>query len=98
MSTSLPTLTPPTPATITATQFIYLLSLYPSAVERAYQQNPRLKGGKKLADALADDRWRYEELPGIISGRRADAGKGGGNERGAWLEKGELERLVGWKM
>lgn len=72
-----------------------------------------MKDARKLSQALEDDRWRYEELGGIVEGRRGgqesgkvqDGGEDWGKERegvgagaGAWLDKGEVERLVGWKM
>lgn len=89
--------TPPSAETITTGQFNHILSLYPSTVEKAYQQNGRLKDSKKnpnkLSDALDDDRWRYDQLPGVLAARGVDT-----DGEGQWLEKEELERLVGWKM
>jgi hypothetical protein len=88
----------PSPASITASQFTKLLALYPSTVRVVYQQNIRLRDPQKLAKALEDDQWRYDELPVIVSARKSSgrAGKDGGS--GPWLEKAELERLVNWKM
>ena len=89
---------PPTPETITPSQLTHLLSAYPVTLEKAYKLNTRLKDPKKLSRALEDDRWRYDELPRILAARRV-GGKGDEKSEGApWLEKGELERLVGWKM
>ena len=93
--------TPPSAETITTTQFNHILSLYPFTVEKAYQQNGRLKDSKKnpkkLSDALDDDTWRYDHLPGVLAARKAGRGADRDGE-GPWLEKEELERLVGWKM
>lgn len=63
-----------------------------------------MKDPKKLSRALEDDRWRYDDLPRIVAkrkrGKKLEVGADGG-EKGvdeAWLEKGELEGLVEWKM
>ncbi len=89
---------PPTPGTITPYQLKHLLSFYPATVEKPYKLNTRLKDPKKLSAALRDDRWRYDELPRILAARRADGEEDEKDEAAPWLEKGELERLVGWKM
>ena len=89
---------PPNPRTITPSQFTHLLSFYPVTVEKAYKLNTRLKDPKKLSSAQADERWRYDELPRILAARRADGKEGEKGKDAPWLEKGELERLVGWKM
>lgn len=88
----------PSPASIIASQFTNLLALYPSTVRVVYQQNARLRDPQKLAKALEDDHWRYDELPVIVSARKSSGrvGKDGGSE--PWLEKAELEMLVNWKM
>jgi hypothetical protein len=97
MSTPLPQR--PSPSSITATQLNRILSLYPSTLEAVYKRNSRLKDPKKLAQAIKDDTWRYEELPRIVAGRRGEKqGDSADGSKGAWLEKAELEKLVGWKM
>lgn len=92
---------PPTAATITGPQFAHALSLYRATVARAYGRNARLREPKKLSDALDDDAWRYDQLPRTLAARGAGgtaAAGGGGGPSSSWLEKGELERLVAWKM
>ena len=63
--------------------FDHLLSLYDKVVEAVYQS--RIKDSKKLAEALEDDRWRYQELPETLA------------EDDARITKPQLERLVRWK-
>ncbi|ERF71142.1 hypothetical protein EPUS_05971 [Endocarpon pusillum Z07020] len=89
---------PPAPETITPSQLAYLLSIYPVTLEKAYKLNTRLKDPKKLSGALEDDRWRYDQLPRILAARRAVGKEGEKGEGAPWLEKAELERLVGWKI
>ncbi len=89
---------PPIPGTITLSQLTRLLSLYPVTVEKAYKLSTRLKDPKKLSGALQDDKWRYDELPTILAARRQVGKEDEKDEAAPWLEKGELERLVGWKM
>ena len=85
------TLSPPSPTSTTHTQFNHLLSLYASVLKRVYEG--KIKDGKKLAQALDDEAWRYEGLVKQVKGR-----KGKDDKTGGWLEKAELERLVRWKM
>ncbi len=90
---------PPTPGILTPSQLTRLLSFYPATVDKAYKLNTRLKDPKKRSAALQDDSWRYDELPRILAARRADGREEKKKDEAApWLEKAELERLVGWKM
>lgn len=62
------------------------LTLYPTVLERVYKTlRPKLD----LREILADDGWRYQELPAALSGSKG-AGDG--------LSKDQLARLVKWKM
>ena len=79
--------TAPSASTITPAQFTDLLALYPAALSAAY--DAKIADGKKRAQALEDDAWRYGELPTAVTERK-------GKEK--CLQKAELERLVGWKM
>lgn len=95
----------PNPLSLTHPQLTHLLTLYPPTLHACYALNPRLKSATRLADALADDAWRYDELGRRVAGRRRRERGGKGGEEGGegeeagWLEKeGELDRLVGWKM
>jgi hypothetical protein len=59
-------------------------------VEKVYAQ--KLKHDvKKVKDAMARDHWRFEDLPAQFEGS-LKAGKY------AELAKGDVERLVQWKM
>ena len=78
---------PPSPSTITPAQFADLLGLYRAALSAVY--DAKIADGKKRAQSLEDDKWRYGELPSLLGERK-------GKEK--CLEKAELERLVRWKM
>jgi hypothetical protein len=102
----------PTAAAVTHAQFAHLLSLYPAVVRRVYAARivkhadtaMTEKEGKRLADALDDDAWRYGGLVQLVRRRRRPEGKEEeekekeGGVGGGWLDKAELERLVRWKM
>ena len=73
------------PDSITSATISQCLKLYTQVVERVYKQ--KIKSAK-LPSALADDKWRYDELPKAMKVRGLKQG----------LKKSELERLVQWKM
>ncbi|KAL4888441.1 hypothetical protein BDV59DRAFT_196487 [Aspergillus ambiguus] len=92
---------PTDPQTITPDTFRQLLARYPQTVEavarRKASQPARRKHAVPRSEAeiqtavtqyLELDKWRYEELPGVV---RSRAG-------GEYLSREEVERLVEWKM
>ena len=78
-----------TPATITIAQIKHCLSLYPKVIEKHYKS--KIKDHKKVPEALARDKWRYDELSPSL--RPQDD-----NGTGTSMSLEQLERLVQWKM
>ena len=95
------------PSKITRKTFSRLLSLYPDTVEGVYREKLSKKKKPKnaksgnsdpneeaLKEFLKLDRWRYETLTEILSGRRDKRGRG----EDVFLEKEELVGLMDWKL
>ena len=78
-----------TPATITIAQIKHCLSLYPKVIEKHYKS--KIKDQKKVPEALARDKWRYDELPPSLVPQN-DRG------HGTSMSLEQLEKLVQWKM
>ncbi|MCJ1243436.1 hypothetical protein MMC30_000633 [Trapelia coarctata] len=90
----------PTPSTLTYPSLSALLALYAPLLTHASSTKSR-KGWKSVQEL---DVLRYETLPARVRERRSASfkdgkGKKGGDEGGeGWLEKGEVEDLMAWKL
>lgn len=91
----------PTPSTLTHPTLSALLALYAPLLTHV---SPRktITGRQPLTEL---DVLRYETLPARVRERRKAAGSQDGKERedgemagAGWLEKGEVEQLVAWKL
>lgn len=86
----------PSPSAVSLSTFKHALDLYPSLIEKVYKS--KLKDPKKVADALQRDKWRFEELPSMVTGIKISKARQSGDVKEGGLTKEAVERLVQWKM
>ena len=81
----------PAAATITTDEFDSTLALYQPLIRHMTELEMAKvkKTGGLLGELLRADKERYIELPEAVEKRKKD---------GAWLEKGELQKAMRWKL